>query len=211
MVNCPYCQAIFTSSHGLGGHIRWKHSTESYQHTRTSAVQDSPTFEEEDPLETPVPSPVMDDDLLPKYDINSFECRYLREQQKLLDRNEPINVRPGRCKMFGEKKYGCPDPLHYILITAFMEKYSLSNEVGNALLLLIRQLSTSAISPGEIPLPKEYKAVRDHIVSRSKDRLRIPKVVEIDLPTELYGDLTSIPAKDRTSKSPSLNLITAIG
>ena len=205
MLQCSGCHKQFLSQSGLGGHYRWsptcRADKEGLKVVQDDEVQET-FFVPDHPEVVPAPMP---------FDINSFECRYLREQNKLLDRKTPLNINPGPCKMFGEKKFGTPQALHYILITSFVEKYSLSNEVGTAILLLIRQLSASSIEPGEIPLPKEYRDVRDHVVKRSQDRLRTPTTVSIDLPTELYGDLSTIPKKDRTSKSPALNIITAIG
>ena len=97
--------------------------------------------------------------------------------------------------MFGVNKFGTPDPLHYILITSFVEENQLGNEVADALLLLIRQLTCSADSKGEIPLPKEYRTVRNHIIRRNSDRLRTPRSIKVELPTEIFSDISEIPKK----------------
>jgi len=148
---------------------------------------------------------------LPYGDIDSFECRYLKEQLKMISRSSPLNIKPRPVKMFGINKFGIPQELHMILITSFMEKHQLGNEIGDDLLLLIRQLTSSFDGKGEIPLCKEYRKMRDHIVQRNADRLRTPRPISVDLPTEIFGDISSIPVKDRSCSGPGLNIVTALG
>ena len=162
-------------------------------------------------VEHPIEEHPIEEHPIEEYDINSEECRYLREQIKSIDSSAPINIHPRPVKMFGYKKFGIPLAIHYVLLTSFMEKHHLSHEVGNDLLLLVRQMTCVMEEAGEVPLPKEYRELRKHVLSNSKDRLRTPETVNVSLPSELFGDLSKIAKKDRVSKGPALDILTAAG